>query len=769
MSAFKYFYSTYRRTLVRGRFRARGGAGRTLEAAVASAALFAALALALALAAAGRAEAQPGEWKPRRAMPTPRRLLAAAVLEGPDHKTYAYALGGCGSACFEPPLQTSIFEETRVEVYNPASNAWDVSKKPMPTILFGAAAVAPGNGKIYTLGGVVSGNVVQEYEPMSDSWTLRQPMPTPRYGLAAVALDGKIYALGGNGPSNAVEVYDPATDTWSSRAPLLTARVFLAAAVAGGKVYAIGGSPDCCGGSQTDVVEVYYPAADRWETAAPLPMALQLSAAVAFNGLIYTFGGFVPGSGVTGATFQYTPALDAWTRQPDMPTPRDEAPAVVLDGNAYVLGGAVQCHCQALPDIERFPLQPNPPMADLAVDLTGSARSACERVHFRIAVTNLGPDPASGALVEDQFPPELTHIAWTCTPSGRCRKPTSGHGNIEQQVDLPAGGSLTYDVSAKFKANASGSLTDTAKVEPPAGLVDPQLDNNRKTFTTPIGCAADLEVHSIVPPVLAAGTTFPYLVTVTDHGPCCAKDTVLVVTLRAGLEFAGLEFVTPPPLPSGCVAGGGQLTCHLGTICPGQVAQVSATVGAPCNEPAGPIASLARVTSATCDPVLANNSQGGVTQVEVVADYAIVKTVISPPPAVAGSSLDYLLVVTKEGPSCPAGVTVVDAFPPALFGVQWCLLCQDHCCTPPRNGNLLAVVDLAAKASQTFLVTATISPAICVLLPISPPVFMCGTVSNTACVAAQAGVDHDPSNDCSAVTTVVVPPGHFVPLPNGPR
>ncbi|HVR07517.1 MAG TPA: kelch repeat-containing protein, partial [Thermoanaerobaculia bacterium] len=610
---------------MRGPFPARGGAGRTFKVAVSGASLFA----ALALAAAGRAQAQQGSWQPAKAMPTPRRLLAAAALDGK-----AYALGGCGSACFEPPLQTSAFEETRVEVYDPSSDTWAV-KNPMPTILFGAAAVAPGNGKIYTLGGVVSGNVVQEYEPASDSWTLRQPMPTPRYGLAAVALDGKIYAIGGNGPSNAVEVYDPATDTWSSRAPMTTARVFLAAAVAGGKIYAIGGSPDCCGNSQTDVVEVYDPAADRWDMAAPLPVALQVSAAAGIDGLIYTFGGFVPGSGLTGATFQYTPGLDAWTRQPDMPTPRDEAPAVVLGGDAFVLGGAVQCHCQALPYNERFTPVLLTPTADLAVDLTGGALGACAPVRLRIAVANHGPDPASGALVEDRFPPELSGIAWTCQASGGARcGATMGGGSdrIEERVDLPVGGSVVYEVSATLAASASGSLADTARVEPPAGVVDPQPGNDRSTFAAPIACAADLEVQSVAPPTLVAGATAPYVVTVTNHGPCCAAATVLVVTPQAGLDLVS-------PLPSGCAAGGGQLTCRLGTICPGQVKQVSARVEASCDEPVGPIASLAQATGATCDPVPANNSRSAVTQVEVVADYAIVKTVTCTPPVVTGDAI----------------------------------------------------------------------------------------------------------------------------------
>jgi uncharacterized repeat protein (TIGR01451 family) len=564
-----------------------------------------------------------------------------------------------------------------------------------------------------------------------------------------------------------VEVYDPATDTWRSRAPLKTARVFLAAAVAGGKIYAIGGSPDCCGNSQTDVVEVYDPAADQWTTAAPLPMALQLSAAVGIDDLIYTFGGFIPGSGVTGATFQYTPDRDAWTRQPDMPTPRDEAPAVVLGGDAFVLGGAVQCHCQALPHNEHFkpaPLQPHPkpPMADLAVDLTGGALSACAPARFRIAVTNHGPDPASGALVEDRFPPELSGIAWTCEAFGGARcgaKMGGGSDRIEERVKLPAGGIVIYEVSATLAASASGSLADAATVAPPAGVVDPQLDNNRSTFAAPIACAADLEVLTVAPSALVAGTTAPYSVMVTNHGPCAAAATVLVVTLQAGLEFVS-------PLPPGCTGGGGRLTCTFGTIGNGQENHVIATVGAPCDQPAGPIASLAQVTSATCDPVLLNNSQSNVTQVEVVADYAIVKAVSSVLVA-AGSSLAYQLVVTNNGPSCPPGVTVVDAFAPALTGVQWCLGAG---CTPTPQGNLLAVVDLAPLASATFLVTAKIPLAFCfnsvgghfvpacTFLPISPPLCICGTVSNTACVAAPAGVDPDPRNNCSTVTTVVLLP-----------
>jgi N-acetylneuraminic acid mutarotase len=71
-------------------------------------------------------------------------------------------------------------------------------------------------------------------------------MPTARVNLAAVlGSDGKIYAIGGNDqqgkPLRSVEAFDPATNTWISRAPLPAGGGRLTAVTARGKIYAIGG------------------------------------------------------------------------------------------------------------------------------------------------------------------------------------------------------------------------------------------------------------------------------------------------------------------------------------------------------------------------------------------------------------------------------------------------------------------------------------------------------------------------------------------------
>jgi hypothetical protein len=58
-------------------------------------------------------------------------------------------------------------------------------------------------------------NVVEKYNPKSDSWSVEPEMPTARLGLDAVDLDDKIYAIGGKtnqsseSATNVTEVYTP--------------------------------------------------------------------------------------------------------------------------------------------------------------------------------------------------------------------------------------------------------------------------------------------------------------------------------------------------------------------------------------------------------------------------------------------------------------------------------------------------------------------------------------------------------------------------------
>jgi hypothetical protein len=118
------------------------------------------------------------------------------------------------------------------------------------------------NGKVYTVGGAANcgspncvTGLVQAYDTLSDTWTRKRDMPTPRINVGVIAgQDGKIYAIGGslNGSTNytgAVEVYDPSTDTWiTGKSPMPTPRDQFGITIANdGKIYVMGGNSNLFG------------------------------------------------------------------------------------------------------------------------------------------------------------------------------------------------------------------------------------------------------------------------------------------------------------------------------------------------------------------------------------------------------------------------------------------------------------------------------------------------------------------------------------------
>ena len=104
-------------------------------------------------------------------------------------------------------------------------------------------------------------DVVEAYDPATDRWTNKAPMPTRRGGLGSAVLDGMIHSFGGESRTGVFAdhaVYDPGADRWTSAPALPTARHGLAIAAVNGRIYVIGGGPRA-GFAQTDVVEVFTP------------------------------------------------------------------------------------------------------------------------------------------------------------------------------------------------------------------------------------------------------------------------------------------------------------------------------------------------------------------------------------------------------------------------------------------------------------------------------------------------------------------------------
>ncbi|HLY62574.1 MAG TPA: kelch repeat-containing protein [Terriglobia bacterium] len=285
---------------------------------------------------------QGGTWTTEAPMPTPRAGSASGVVGGT-----LFVVGGGNSTW--PSLSA-------VEAYDPVTNSW-TTKAPIPTSVNGAAAGVV-NGILYVVGGVTTGpsggglelNLVQAYNPKSDIWSLRTPMPTARDGMAVAVLDGILYAVGGfkipittpGGDVGTLEAYDPKSNTWASLAPMPTPRDGLALIASGGLLYAVGGfvptrTPPYFQ-IEVGLVEVYDPKTNSWSTRTSMPTPRGIFSAAAIDGIIYAVGGSSD-TVLTPTVDTYEPETDTWSSEAPMLTPRASLVAGVVGDVLYAVGG----------------------------------------------------------------------------------------------------------------------------------------------------------------------------------------------------------------------------------------------------------------------------------------------------------------------------------------------------------------------------------------------------------------------------------------------
>ena len=58
------------------------------------------------------------------------------------------------------------------------------------------------NGKLYAIGGISESAVlatVEEFDPSTNSWGTRAPMPTARHSMGLGSIAEKLYVIGGSG------------------------------------------------------------------------------------------------------------------------------------------------------------------------------------------------------------------------------------------------------------------------------------------------------------------------------------------------------------------------------------------------------------------------------------------------------------------------------------------------------------------------------------------------------------------------------------------
>jgi N-acetylneuraminic acid mutarotase len=281
-------------------------------------------------------------WATLAPMPTARGSLGIVVVYGK-----IYAIGGTdGNNVF------NINEE-----YNPRTNEW-TTKTPMPTARSGFAIVVYQN-KIYCIGGSNTQNNFfannEVYDPLTDSWETKASMPTPRADLTASLVDDKMYLAGGKKYSSSAlhftqsdvnEVYDPITDTWTRKSPMPTAVQGYASAVIGESIYFVGGSIPSVPGSNIfiNANQVYDTVTDKWTSSSKaISSTISYGSATATMGFmastnLYYIGGFTS-DGFTNKMQVYNPQNDSWTDGVPMVNARAYLGVTSLNDEIYAIGG----------------------------------------------------------------------------------------------------------------------------------------------------------------------------------------------------------------------------------------------------------------------------------------------------------------------------------------------------------------------------------------------------------------------------------------------
>ncbi|MGN6520930.1 MAG: DUF7507 domain-containing protein [Dokdonella sp.] len=371
-----------------------------------------------------------------------------------------------------------------------------------------------------------------------------------------------------------------------------------------------------------------------------------------------------------------------------------------------------------------------PGNANLAIVKTGpSAVASGGAIGYTLLITNHGPSPANGASYSDDVPAGISAITAACggeAGGAACGTQPLVSGNTVSGTvgNLPSGGSVLVTIDG-VAPTGPVTLSNTATVDAPAGVNDPDTSDNASTVGTNVSSAsANLAIVKTGPANALEGGSVTYALDVTNNGPDVATAVQIADPTPAGLTFVSAS------MP--CAGG---FPCALGDLAPGAstIVTVTYTVGTGIG---GSVTNTASVSSSTPDPDLADNDSSAVTSIVAAptsADLVLTKT--GPANATAGGSVIYALQVQNAGPDAAANVVLDDPTPPDLVFVG--------ASAPCASGFPCNLGTLASGAGAIVTVTYAVAPT------------ASGAVTNNASVSSTTP-DPDLGNNASSATTPLV-------------
>lgn len=212
------------------------------------------------------------------------------------------------------------------------------------------------------------------------------------------------------------------------------------------------------------------------------------------------------------------------------------------------------------------------PGTDFKADKTMSAVYSVGRSgNLTLRITNNGFMTVSGATITDPIDASLSigTVPSGCSKTGQTVTCTAG--------SLAAGDFQSFTIPVTGVSLSGGTLTNTATVAPPAGVIDPVSSNNTKSVTFQVlNDTADLSIDKVkTPNPVSPGDTMTSTITVTNNGPAPASITPasplrVIDDLGPNETFVSLDAANSNPTSgwscaaaAGGTLGGQRVTCTL--------------------------------------------------------------------------------------------------------------------------------------------------------------------------------------------------------------
>ncbi|WP_316803142.1 gliding motility-associated C-terminal domain-containing protein [Pedobacter nototheniae] len=293
--------------------------------------------------------------------------------------------------------------------------------------------------------------------------------------------------------------------------------------------------------------------------------------------------------------------------------------------------------------------------------------SAGQPIVYVIEVGNNGPSNAAAAVITDNIPANILNPAWVATVSGGALVTANGTGSgnaLSLTGNIPAGGKIYVTINGTLASNATGTVSNTATVTPSEPGNNPVTSN---PAVTTVKQTPNLLLTKSAPTVSFGGSSITYALKLSNAGPSDALGTTLTDAVPGNVQnVSWISTATNgATLLSGNTGSGNNVSLTANIPANGNIdVVISGTIN--------PLFKNTLVNTATASPAepgIQPTQSTASTVVTPSVDLLISKS--GPATVLAGTTINYQIVVKNNGPSTALNSVIADLVPAQISNVEW--------------------------------------------------------------------------------------------------